>query len=67
MQGLVTALGGELGEWNVLKESFKRVFPSMRTGYSLLKTTSGVPIDFNADDGTSENHLFACHHNFERL
>jgi hypothetical protein len=58
MQGLVTALGGEVGEWILLKETFKKVFPSMHTSSSPVSKTSGVAIDFNADDGKWENLLF---------
>jgi hypothetical protein len=58
MQGLVTALGGEVGEWSLVKESFKKVFPSMHTSSSILSKSSGVAIDFNADDGKWETLLF---------
>jgi hypothetical protein len=51
VQGLVTAYGGELGDWSVLKASFKGTLPLIKANDSLLAPVSLTSIDFYEDDG----------------
>jgi hypothetical protein len=51
VQGLVTALGGEPGEWSVIKAYLKDKLPSLRTNSCLLSLASPISINFNGDDG----------------
>jgi hypothetical protein len=51
VKALVTALGGEPGEWSAIKAQLKDKLPSMRTNSCLLSLASPVSINFNGDDG----------------
>ena len=51
VQGLISAFGGELGEWSVMKESLKAFFLLMHSSASVPSPVSLISIDFNGDDG----------------
>jgi hypothetical protein len=51
VQGLVTALGGDFGEWSVIKSYLKDNMPSLRTNSCLLSLASPISINLNGDDG----------------
>ena len=50
----MTAYGGELGDWSVLKTSFKGTLPLIKANDSLLAPVSLTSIDFYEDDGQLE-------------
>ena len=57
MQGVATALGGELGDWNALKASLKVVFPSIHTSTGPPSSVPLISINSEEDDGTNASKL----------
>ena len=64
VQGLVSAFGGEPGEWSVLKESLKVFLLSMLSSASAPSPVSLISVDFNGDDG---NFIFFNNCNLELI
>ena len=60
MQGVVATLGGELGDWTVLKASLKVVFPSIHASTGPPSSVPLISIDSKGDDGKFGNIGLSC-------